>query len=485
MVLLTLLIALSSAPQTWTSGEYRYDGAGNVVAIGDRAYGYDAVSRLTKAQTGAAYEYEYDAYGNRTAYRVNQQRVAVPVNAANNRLADATYDAAGNQLSRGATAATFDGFGMMTSYRFDAVNAQTFVYNANDERIGLLRGGEWTWSLRDAGGRVLRQYRSSSTNPSATWVWIEDFVYRGSLLLGSERTAADGGRRHHHLDHLGSPRLVTSDPGSIVSEHDFLPFGEERTPLGQQIARGFDREPPHRFTGHERDFDIATPNATSSYIDYMHARYYATATGRFLSVDPKLTIGRNLSEPQRWNRYSYVVNNPLKYVDRDGRDAAVAWRIAWVVAPSAARWLGRTVVNGVRETAIQRLSGYQYGRPVVVPDLVQPLLSEGSNKTIDDILSHTRPGRETKGRTTQHVAEGGIEQAVRDFHDLVTPGSVRHLGGGVLVGSTPEGETVAVYPNSSDGRATVDIQDGKKHTKIRYNEAEEDADGNEERLPEP
>lgn len=314
---------------TWTSGEYRYDGAGNVISIGTagvpgtqghRTYGYDPVSRLTRAGGGAAaptYEYEYDAYGNRAAYSLNQQRVSVPVVAATNRLSDATYDTVGNQLARGATAATFDGFGMMTSYRFDGVNAETFVYTANDERIGVLRGTEWTWSLRGPGGRVLRQYRSSAANTNAPWIWLEDFVHRGSLPLGSERVPAEGGRRHYHLDHLGSPRLVTSGTGSVISEHDFLPFGEEKTPVDQQLARGFDREQPHRYTGHERDFDTAAPNATSAYVDYMHARYYTARTGRFLSVDP----GRaDLKKPQSWNRYSYTLNNPINNTDPDGRE---------------------------------------------------------------------------------------------------------------------------------------------------------------------
>ncbi|MDP9194003.1 MAG: hypothetical protein M3P06_20095 [Acidobacteriota bacterium] len=51
--------------------------------------------------------------------------------------------------------------------------------------------------------------------------------------------------------------------------------GPARTSVGQHQAKGYDREEPLRFTGHERDFDNTTPNDSSSYIDYMHARYYA------------------------------------------------------------------------------------------------------------------------------------------------------------------------------------------------------------------
>lgn len=45
----------------------------------------------------------------------------------------------------------------------------------------------------------------------------------------------------------------------------------------------------------------------------------ASGLGRFLSVDPVLDIKKNLSEPQMWNRYAYVTNNPLKFTDPDGR----------------------------------------------------------------------------------------------------------------------------------------------------------------------
>ena len=324
----TVNISIHTAGQTWTTGAYAYDGAGNITAIGTaaapgtpgyRTYQYDEAARLTKAAIGvgavATYQYGYDEYGNRRRYAVNQLWVTVAVDASTNRLSDGVYDAAGNQLSRGSTAATYDGFGMMTGYRFDAVNTETFVYNAKDERIGALRGAEWTWSLRDSDDRVIRQYRSSSSDPSASWVWVEDFIYRDGLLLGSQRAGEEGGRRHYHLDHLGSTRLVTGADGSVISEHDFLPFGEERTLIGQQVARGFDRETPHRFTGHERDYDAAAPNAGSSYVDSMHARFYSSTSGRFFSPDPVLG---NLRQPQSWNRYVYVTNNPMARIDPSG-----------------------------------------------------------------------------------------------------------------------------------------------------------------------
>ena len=75
-----------------------------------------------------------------------------------------------------------------------------------------------------------------------------------------------------------------------------------------------------KFTGHERD--LASPNGPGDDLDYMHARHESPIAGRFLSVDRH--AGRP-SAPQSWNRYSYVLSNPLKLVDPDGEDAIAAF----------------------------------------------------------------------------------------------------------------------------------------------------------------
>ena len=49
---------------------------------------------------------------------------------------------------------------------------------------------------------------------------------------------------------------------------------------------------------------------------YQKARYYDPAMGRFLSIDP---VGFQASNPQSFNRYAYVNNNPTTYVDPDGQ----------------------------------------------------------------------------------------------------------------------------------------------------------------------
>ena len=133
-------------------------------------------------------------------------------------------------------------------------------------------------------------------------------------------------------DHLGTPRIIVDQTGSLanVRRHDYLPFGEElfAGTGGRTVAHGYAADGVRQqFTGYERD------NETG--LDYAKARYYANMQGRFTGVDPydinyerqNTTVPeeadalfRNyVEQPQHWNRYAYALNNPLRYVDPDGR----------------------------------------------------------------------------------------------------------------------------------------------------------------------
>ncbi|MEN3326473.1 MAG: hypothetical protein V7638_1280, partial [Acidobacteriota bacterium] len=116
-------------------------------------------------------------------------------------------------------------------------------------------------------------------------------------------------------DHLGTPRIILDQTGSFanVRRHDYLPFGEElsagaggRTPAMGYAPGDIVRQ---QFTQKERDSETG--------LDYFGARYFASVQGRFTSHDPLLQSGR-MTIPQSWNRYTYVLNNPLRLIDPNG-----------------------------------------------------------------------------------------------------------------------------------------------------------------------
>lgn len=92
-----------------------------------------------------------------------------------------------------------------------------------------------------------------------------------------------------------------------------LPFGEELGAGvgGRTAAQGYavGDNVRQKFATYERDLETG--------LDYAQARYFASAQGRFTSIDPLLASG-DPANPQSWNRYSYTINNPLKYVDPSG-----------------------------------------------------------------------------------------------------------------------------------------------------------------------
>src|SRR5438309_317081 len=113
--------------------------------------------------------------------------------------------------------------------------------------------------------------------------------------------------------------MIFDQSGSLAStsRHDYLPFGEEiyAGTAGRTTALGYTSNDNVRqhFTGYEHD--------TESGLDYAHARYYANKQGRFTSGDP---LAGTRFNPQTLNRYTYVLNNPLRYVDPSGYQSTKA-----------------------------------------------------------------------------------------------------------------------------------------------------------------
>jgi RHS repeat-associated protein len=304
------------ATTRWTTGAYSYDGAGNITKMGTSWFTYDKVSRLTTGTvfTGATgggtqkqQTYTFDAFGNLTAVGGSPGR-NIPTDASTNRLVTSidpatltSYDSAGNLTAwNGASTYNYDAFNQMWRMK-SGTEEWLYIYTADNERVWSFKVGAnfSRWTLRDIGNKVLREYNNSA----GSWSIADDYLYRGTLLLAGETPS---GRRHFHLDHLGTPRLITDSAGSQVAYHVYYPFGEEATAFNQDAER-------MKFTGHERD--LASSGGAADDLDYMHARHFAPLTGRMLSVDPQ---GGRATYPQSWNRYSYVIGNPIKLLDPTG-----------------------------------------------------------------------------------------------------------------------------------------------------------------------
>jgi RHS repeat-associated protein len=125
---------------------------------------------------------------------------------------------------------------------------------------------------------------------------VNDYFYAAGMRVWREDSS--GGVYTYLSDPLGSVRYVAG-PAGTESESDWYPFGGERV-----ISDTLTSSNHYKFTGMERD--------TETGLDHTLYRQFSFAWGRWYSPDSK--VG-NVLNPQTWNRYAYVTNNPATFTD--------------------------------------------------------------------------------------------------------------------------------------------------------------------------
>jgi RHS repeat-associated protein len=300
---------------------YNYGGTnnnGNVQSITSvngvtvtQTFGYDALNRLTTSteNNGSSWSQTnaYDRYGNRWI-DFGGGNESLYFNSANNRITNSgyTYDNAGNLTSDGVHTCGFDAENKITSV--DGVS-DVYRYDGDGNRVRKnFPQGEQVRMVYSA-GQLIAEYNLSGSLKT-------EYVHAPAGLLITINPWARIPKVTQYLiaDHLGSLRVMTDSSGAIVSRHDYKPFGEELSAGvgGRTTAMGFVNDGVRqKFTQKERD------NETG--LDYFGARYMSSTQGRFTGVDLINLTKYHIANPQRWNGYTYAINNPLVTIDLDGK----------------------------------------------------------------------------------------------------------------------------------------------------------------------
>jgi RHS repeat-associated protein len=129
-------------------------------------------------------------------------------------------------------------------------------------------------------------------------------VYVAGLQVWSEDTSGSG--KFLLKDHLGSTRITGDASGTLYDDVDYLPFGDISHNYGSAAS-----DIHYQFTGDETDSESST--------DYAMYRNLSGTMARFNRPDP-YDGSYDLTNPQTFNRYVYVSNNPLRLVDPQGLD---------------------------------------------------------------------------------------------------------------------------------------------------------------------
>jgi RHS repeat-associated protein len=405
---------------------YGYDDAGNVLSITDAAaqggsqtqsFTYDELNRLETAEASPAQSYgsysqrsySYNAAGNITNFEGTpffyedgaHAHGVTHLGGQGAEYQQYWYDENGN-----------------VSVRKEGDSTYYHTYDV-ENRLSVVSGSA-TGSYWYDGDRV----RVKSTVRGVTTSHVGDiyekrtngvtkkYYYANGQLVAMRKIRPGQEDTLYFLltDHLGSTNVTTDSAGAWVGELRYYAFGGVRHDSETQVL-------PYRFTGQRLE------TAMGLY-DY-GARYYDPVIGRFIQAD---TIVPDPADPQSLNRYSYVLNNPLRYTDTSGYwfcesaqecevDMDVEW--AWRTERRLEEAYGIEIEGDWTRQEVQLLS-HALG-------MLAHRMRAGGAERLQSYLSGAQYVRWPSDQ--QFVYEGG-----RDYYKGIHP---LRLIGQILLGGTP------------------------------------------------
>ena len=316
---------------TWKSGnestvrgyKFTYDGLDRMLnaTYGETASISTNANRFSENVTG------YDKNGNIKSL----QRYGQTGASAYGLIDNLTFTLNGNQLSRVDDAVSTAAYGTNTAFVNGASVAGEYAYDANgnltkdlnkgitDIQYNVLNlpstvsfsdGSTITYTYGADGTKLRTVHKIGST--TTTTDYCGNVIYENGtqkLLLTEEGYINLTGTQQYHYylkDHQGNNRVVINRSGTVEETNHYYPFGGVFGTTGNTQ--------PYKYNGKEFD----TKKGLNWY-DY-GARYYDAALGRFTTVDP------SSENYYAFNPYSYCVNNPIKYIDPDGKDFIIWYK---------------------------------------------------------------------------------------------------------------------------------------------------------------
>ncbi|HXU03108.1 MAG TPA: RHS repeat-associated core domain-containing protein, partial [Polyangia bacterium] len=331
---------------------YRYDQLGNLTQrlqnetgdVGVESFTYDPLNRVRTArlqilsQQGydATETYDYDNLGSITnkagkVYTYGTCGAGPHAVCTVDGGTPYAYDLNGNMTSGNGNQVTYTARNKVKRIDGVAGAAAEFVYDADENRVVQEISSPSASNARTVyvgmSGTGKSVYERTTRDAGSTVEHVQ-FIYAGSAHNGSafalrvvnnsQAAPTSTAMKYYHYDHLGSVIGMTDESGRVVRPEW---GGANATVMGYDTwgaRRGadwrpadpasFNPQPGHReFTGHETIPNVGLVN--------MNGRVYDPVVGRFLTPDPNIQFVADL---QSFNRYSYVLNNPLRNTDPTG-----------------------------------------------------------------------------------------------------------------------------------------------------------------------
>jgi RHS repeat-associated protein len=367
---------------------YEFDGLGNLTRRTDtysgtrtETFGYDTVNRLTH-QNGvqiATYGIDGNIASRRRTPHNDSELVAYSYNSASHPHAvrnafdhEMDYDANGRMIERenpDGSDWTFNwtSFGQLSTVA-NGQKCSQFAYGIGQGRIVHTKLDGWSTATKSGYAREKRLYaggfeqffeNTASAGATPQWSAAKTRIYINAPdgVCGvfehdpDATTATDACHASLLLtDYLGSIDLAVNFSSGIVltienraQKFSYDPWGGRRNPTNWLAAdtsttSSLTGVTDMGFTGHETLDELG--------LVHMNGRIYDPLLGRFLSADPTVQFP---GFPDSYNRFSYVLNNPLRYTDPSGYNIGGFFKQNWktivtiVIAIVAAVFLGPLV----------------------------------------------------------------------------------------------------------------------------------------------
>ena len=297
----------SNSSQVLDAYTFEYDANNNIKKVISNAgfieYEYDGLNQLKseKLLDGTILTYEYDEVGNRTKKSITVNSLtttkSLEYNGANQLTKVGSrnyqYDGNGNLISDGIRVYIFNEFNQLIEITdTSGQRIANYTYDEEGKRKSK-KTSEGTIHYYYDGNQLL--YETNDTNQV-----LREYTYDPN---GQVLTMTKNGETFTYLfNYHGDVLALTDSRGDVVASYTYDAWGNILSQSGTLAS-----ENPYRYAGYRYDQD------TKLY--YLLARYYNPEDGGFLSIDP---LRGELEDPLTLNGYTYVSNNPVKFVDPNG-----------------------------------------------------------------------------------------------------------------------------------------------------------------------